>query len=141
MNVEKLVIELRLQAIELEIVEDKLRATCPTGPPPEALRQAIRENREPLLAFLRGGPVPAGGTTQVAEVQALLALADSIGARMRRLSAISRVEWEAFRDQLLADDDQLAAGMKRRGLRLEDLGWRLGPGSRWERPEAHGGEE
>jgi hypothetical protein len=94
---------------------------------------AIRHHKTELLALLRA--------ETTADLAALRQLADSIGARMQSLREVPDGEWRTFRAALLADDDKLAAGMKRLGVTLEQLGWTVaGTGSKWRRVgevEAH----
>jgi hypothetical protein len=100
----------------------ELRFRAPKGTLTDEVRDAIRAHKPELLRLVRDQ-----------EVAVLRDLATSIGERMQHLAQVLADEWEAFKAALFADDDQLAAGMKRLGLRLEDVGWRLGPGCRWER--------
>lgn len=67
----------------------------------------------------------------VTELQQLRALAQSVRERMQNLSTVTHGEWDRFRDQLCADDDRLAEGMRALGVRLEDLGWKLDQKLKW----------
>jgi hypothetical protein len=139
--------EARAQGVNLTVVEGKLRATCPTGAVPPALVEALRSQRDAILALMVDGTVPvqaaaahpaiSNAPVNKPDSAAVQALAERAGVRMQYFALHAHewddAEWQRRRDALNRNIDELFAALDKTGQAIEAYGWGITPAGDWYR--------
>lgn len=122
----------RLRSLDIEVIaqDGELEVEGPEEALTEDLLAQLREHKPTLLNLLRDDRMPPAVTDE-----SLPALVESVGTRMQELGRVmgAYAEWVRHRDALLQDMDRMDAELQRQGRRIEDFGWTLGRGCRWQR--------